>query len=234
MYMILEYDKYIELVKEGLICTHNIQKYWTNLDIQLNSIGIKSDINILSKFIYDIDILNLQDLSDDLLEHMIILNQNLLGYYPSYIWVTNKIGTNGFPFDIKYLSNNYIKIKIRFESKYEDYLSKNDLKVPDFAYHLSPLKKKKKILKNGLCPKSYNRIGYHPERIYLFYDINDYKYLLNNLKFNDKFNAINNKYILYKVKLSDKNIIHTDPNFDKGFYTNDNISPLNIEIMENY
>ena len=39
------------------------------------------------------------------------LNKNLLGYYPSYIWVTNEIGTNGFKYKEKYLNNKYKKIK---------------------------------------------------------------------------------------------------------------------------
>ena len=54
---------------------------------------------------------------------------------------------------------------------------------------------------------------------------------MNAIKFNDKLNNLYREYILYKVKLSDENIIHTDPNFIKGFYTNDNISPLDIELI---
>jgi len=178
--MVLDYKKFTGLIKEGLICTHNIQKYYNSLDVQLRYVGVKSNIDIESKFVYNIDILNLQDLSNDVLEYVINLNQNLLGYYPSFIWVTNKVGMNGFPFDMKYLSNKYIGIKIRFESKYDDCSYKNDINVPNIAYHLSPLNKKEKILKNGLCPKSFNRKTNHPERIYLFYDSHlILRYLLN-------------------------------------------------------
>jgi len=45
-------------------------------------------------------------------------------------------------------------------------------------------------------------------------------------------NNIDRDYILYKVKLSDRNIIHTDPNYINGFYTTDNISPFDIEIIK--
>ncbi|MCB1713459.1 MAG: hypothetical protein KDH96_13625, partial [Candidatus Riesia sp.] len=97
---------------------------------------------------------------------------------------------------------------------------------------LSPTDKKYKILKNGLYPKSYNRKTKHPDRIYFFYDMNDYKYLLKSLKLNDKINNLYRNYSLYKVKLTQENIIHSDPNFSKGFYTYDNISPMDIELIE--
>lgn len=229
--MIYDYKKYLNLIKEGLISTHNIEKYQNSLDIQLSSFGIKHNINIISKFIYDLDILNLSDLSNDLLKYIIDINQNLLGYYPSYIWLYNEIGKNGFKFDEKYLSNNYLKITIRFEAKYDDGLYKNDLEIPEYAYHISPIDNKNKILKNGLYPKSYNRKTKHPDRLYLFYDLSDYESILKELVFNDRMNGITRNYTCYKVKMNQKMIIHSDPNYSKGFYTYDNISQKNIEVI---
>jgi hypothetical protein len=230
--MILNYTNYIQFIKEGLISTHNIEKYHDSLEIELNSVGIKNEIEIKSKFVYVLNILNSNELDDNLLRFIIDINQNLLGYYPSYIWVKNNFGINGFVFDEKYLSNKYSNIKIRFEAKYEDGLYKNDLEIPEFAYHLSPDNKKNKILKDGLCPKSYNRKTKHPDRLFLFYNLDDYETLLKSLKWNDKINDLNRNYTLYKVKLNDKMIIHTDPNYSKGFYTYDNVSPKNIEILK--
>lgn len=40
------------------------------------------------------------------------------------------------------------------------------------------------------------------------------------------------KYMLLEIKLTDKNIIHTDPNYVDGFYTTDNIHPKNIKIIK--
>ena len=228
----INYKKYIKLIKEGLLYTHNIQKYYGSLDIELNGIGVKHNINIISKFLYELEILNSNELSNDILKFVVNLNQNLLGYIPSYIWVENDFGINSFNFDKKYLSNKYKNIKIRFEAKYEDGLYKNDLDVPSIAYHLSPNSHKVKIMTNGLYPKSKNRKSYYSERIYLFYNLDDYKFLLKSLKFNDKINNINTNYILYKIKMNDNMIIHTDPNYDKGFYTYDNISPNDIEIVK--
>ena len=85
-----DYKEYLRLIKEGLIFTHNIEKYQNNLTIELNSIGVNHDINILSKYIYDLNILNSNKLTDELLKYIIDINQNLLGYYPSYMWITNK------------------------------------------------------------------------------------------------------------------------------------------------
>jgi len=230
--MIYDYKEYVKLIKEGLISTHNIEKYSGSLDIQLNSVGVEHNINILSKFIYDLEILNPTELSNEQLKYVIDINQNLLGYFPSYIWVENENRKNGFIFDEKYLSNSFLNIKIRFESKYEDGLYKNDLEIPDYSYHISPDNKKDKISKDGLCPKSYNRKTKHPERIYLFYDIEDYDFLLKGLIFNDQLKGLNREYNLYKVRMNKKMIIHTDPNYNRGFYTYDNISPKDIELIK--
>lgn len=230
--MILNYNTYVNFIKEGLISTHNIEKYYDSLDIELSSIGVKSNINILSKFIYDLEILNVSELNNDILKYIININQNLLGYYPSYIWLKNDVGWNGFKFDIKYLQSKYLLIKIRFEAKYEDGAYKNNLQVPEIAYHLSPTNKKDKILKNGLCPKSYNKKTNHPDRVYLFDKLVDLDNILNSFKFNDKKDKLNTKYTLYEIEMNDKMIIHTDPNFKNGFYTTDNISPYKMKIIK--
>ena len=146
-------DKYVKYIKEGLIKTYNIEKYYNSLDIELSAIGIKFNIDIKSKFIYDLEILNVQELSDEKLKYVVDINKNLLGYFPSYIWLQNNFGINGFKFNNKYISNKYLNIKIRFESKYEDGLYKNDLEVPNVSYHLSPVKNRNKILSLGLYPK---------------------------------------------------------------------------------
>lgn len=232
MIYLSEYTKYLNLIKEGLIRTYNIEKYQGSLDIELNSIGVEYTLNILNKYIYDLELLNPNKFDDSGLNYILNLNKNLLGYYPSYIWVTNEIGTNGFKYKEKYLNNKYKKIKIRFEAKYEDGLYKNDLKIPEYAYHLSPITKKDKILNNGLFLKSFNRKITHPDRIYFFYDIYDYVKLLQMLKLNDANNNIQLNYILYKVKIPQDIIIHSDPNFIGGFYIYDSIPPKNLEIVK--
>jgi len=222
------YNKYIEYIREGLIFTHNIEKYHGSLDIELNSIGINSKIDIQSKFLYDLTLFNTYNIDNDILKYIINLNQNLLGYYPSFIWVKNNNGWNSFKFDIKYLNNKYKEIKIRFESKYDNGLYKNNMVVPKISYHLSPSKNRKRIMDIGLYPKSGSRKTYHMDRIYLFYDLDDYNMLLKSLKFTDNIKY----YDLYRIELNNSYIIHTDPNYINGFYTYDNISPKYIELLE--
>ena len=226
--MIYTYNKYIEYIKEGLIFTHNIEKYYGSLDIELNSIGIRYIIDIQSKFLYDLTLFDTCNIDNGRLKYVIDLNQNLLGYYPSFIWVKNKIGWNGFKFDIKYLNNKYKEIKIRFESKYDNGIYKNDTNVPKISYHLSPSKNRERISDIGLYPKSGSRKTYHMDRIYLFYDLVNYSQLLKSLKYTD-----NNKYYdLYEIELDNNYIIHTDPNYINGFYTYDNIRPEYIKLLK--
>ena len=221
------------MIKEGLIFTHNIEKYKSSLEIYLNAIGVENKITIISKMLYELEILNSSKLNNKDLKHIVEYNQNLLGYYPSYIFITNENNiNNSFKFDKKYLSNKYILIKIIFEAKYEDGLYKNDITIPKILYHLSPIEKKEKISKNGLSPRTGNRQTNHPERIYLFPKFNDYNEILNFLKRNDKKNDINRNYTLYEVEMDESYILHSDPNYINGYYTTEYISPYNLKIIK--
>jgi len=230
--MIETYNEYVELIKEGLIRTHNIITYEGSLERELYLIGIKFEIKIYNKLKFDLSLYKTNIIDNDYLEYIVNYIEKQLGYYPSYITVENNIGKNGFKFDKKYLSNKYKSIKINFEAKYDDGFYKNIIKVPKIAYHLSPVDNEDKINKNGLCVKAYNRKGEHPERIYLFADINEYDDLLNSLKIDDKLKGINKNYNLYEVEMSDKNIIHTDPNYSNGFYTYDSFNPKFLKIIK--
>ena len=110
---IINYEEFIEYIKEGLIRTHNIEKYESSLEIELNSHGIEYEINIISKYLFDLKILNLKELKKDNLFSILVLVRDLLGYYPSYIWVENDFGINGFPFEEKYLDVKYKTLKVR-------------------------------------------------------------------------------------------------------------------------
>jgi hypothetical protein len=52
------------------------------------------------------------------------------------------------------------------------------------------------------------------------------------LKIDDKLNNMNRKYNLYEVEMNDDNIIHSDPNYDKGFYTYDSFHPKFLKIIK--
>jgi hypothetical protein len=230
--MIEKYNEYVELIKEGLIRTHNIINYEGSLERELYLIGVKFEIKIYSKLKFDLTLYKTNIIDNEYLEYIVEYIQNQLGYFPSYIIVENNIGKNGFKFDKKYLSNKYKSIKITFEAKYDDGFYKNDILVPKIAYHLSSVDNEEKINRIGLCVKTHNRKGEHPERLYFFYDINECNDLLKMLKIDDKLNNMNRKYNLYEVEMNDDNIIHSDPNYDKGFYTYDSFHPKFLKIIK--
>ena len=233
--MINNYKEFIFNIKEGLIKTYNIEKYSSNLENELIMCGFDININIVSKYKYSIIINNIDWLKNDAYDLFFSLNNNL-GYFPSYIKSYKNEISNGFVFSEKtlksQLSLNIDKIEIFFESKYDDGLYKNDIDVPKKSYHLSPSKNRNRISEIGLYPKSGSRKTYHTDRIYLFYDKKNYILLYESLKTNDLYNNIIQQYDLYEIKLDDKNIIHTDPNYENGFYTYDNISVKNIKIIK--
>lgn len=100
-------------------------------------------------------------------------------------------------------------------------------------YHLTPQINKNKIFKIGLVPKSKNRKTSHPDRIYLFNDVNDYDNIVTNLKCNDLYNIGEERiYMLLKIELSNDIVIHTDLYCDNGFFIYDNIHPKYIEIIK--
>ena len=234
----LNYNEYINQINEGLITTHNILKYSTNLTMELSSIGIKSKINIINKFVYDIFVYNVDILKNKKVFDLFFTFNNNLGYFPSFytLLLTNNNFKGIFNYDSIYniidSNNNFIYLKLRFESKFEDSLYKNNLTVPKICYHLSPTIYDSKIMYNGLIPKSKERKAHHPERIYLFYNINDAQSLLNVLKLNDSNNNLDRKYTLFEINLDKHTIIHSDSNYINGFFTYDIILPRYITILQ--
>ena len=91
--------------------------------------------------------------------------------------------------------------------------------------------KLEKILKQGLIPKSNNRISNYSNRIHFFKNKNNYKQLLNKLKLNDKINNKNKQYCLLKINTNTNIIYHTDPNYNDGLYTYEYIETNDIEVI---
>lgn len=231
---IIKYEKFIKLIKEGLIMVHNIVQYKDNLSHKLSMYKIKHEIDIVDKLKFTIKVFYPSE-SD--LQWIINDCVNIYGYYPSYYYMETD---NKFKRDDKWQNFSYSKtiktIKIVFEAKYTDSVYKNDIICPDILYHLTDVNnlisnKKNNILKVGIYPKSYNRISSHPSRIYLFPDIGEYKNLLSQLKKSDSINNITKKYSLLEIKTNGNLILHTDPNYVLGYYTYDNIPPNKIKEL---
>jgi hypothetical protein len=101
--------------------------------------------------------------------------------------------------------------------------------IPEFLFHVTENKYLDKITKQGIINKSKKYIENHPERIYLFsnlencYDYIDFKELSD--------------FIILKIDVKTlKNIkLYDDPKYQptiNAYYTYDNIQPFSIEIIK--
>ena len=222
----MKYVDFVQQLKEGLIVTHDITKYYHILTDYLYQIGVECSIDIVDKFEFK---LTIETNNIDLIEVMNHYSYTI-GYFPSYYWIILENNMkNGFK-EITSLPNNTKNVTIKYESRYDDGLYKNTVICPDTLYHLSYQKNKKSIFDKGIYPKSKRRLSAHPERIYLFENMNDYFALLKNLKFSDESKE---EYILLEINCKKDNLIlHTDPNYRLGYFTYDNINPKNISIIK--
>lgn len=107
---------------------------------------------------------------------------------------------------------------------------KYDIKVdiPSILYHVSPIRFKDKISKIGFIPKSGNKISSHPERIYLTDDLKTAISFGDNIK-----SETNSGYCIYKISGDCIENLYSDINLrNGGFYTLQNISPDNFELIK--
>ena len=228
------YKKFLKLIKEGLIRTHNIYNYSSSLRNNLLFAGFEFDLTIENKFRYIIIILNPEYL-DENYNYFISLNNNY-GFYPIQFKIIRNSGMSKiFSFDDDILKDELKRdvkeVEFLFDAKYDDSSYKNNVDVPDKVYHLSPSKNRKSMLNSGFYPKSNSRKVNHKDRLYIFSNIDDYENILKSLKINDKFNNNNYSYDLYEIQMDkDKNILHIDPD-STGYFTYDHISPKNIKIF---
>ena len=168
-------------------------------------VGFDLNLKIENKFRYTIEIINhVLLLDDELFDFFFKINDNY-GFYPIRLTITR---LNDMKNTIKYNKKllkkelkNLKKIEFLFDAKYDDGLYKNNIKIPNVAYHLSPSKNRENILKNGLYPKSNSRKVNHKDRVYIFLNYNDYNDLLKALKLNDNMNNNKQKCDLYVVYL---------------------------------
>lgn len=106
-------------------------------------------------------------------------------------------------------------------------------------YHWTPLYALETILKNGLVPRSENKLGNHPERVYFFSDNIPDRDLIdfgraicrkNKDPRNDK------RYALLYVETKDlkKVPFSYDPHADQAFFTTEKIDPSILHIEKKY
>ena len=221
-----------ELISEGLIKSidydvmisklHNIFDINSDIFIMNDSLGI--DLCIPKKYFNKQIFNNFKNLL------------SISGYIVSYFILDKKeqIIRNISEYDI--FQTEYKNIQIHLIKKFDI----NSDGIPEKLYHVTKRKYLNKILKNGLIPKSENKIEKHPDRIYVLDSLNgakDFKSILVNI-YGDE------DYIILEIetKLLNHIKLYYDPTYFQdeedsnkhkysAYYTYDNISPLSISII---
>lgn len=204
---ILKRTKFGKLsILEGLIFTHPIDK----------------STNILKKRFSELEV----EIEDEGGIYIEIKEPNKIGKYLPiitnlgyFISLYTLDGSNW----LKDYNNDTEIIALYLEPKY-------DLKVdvPHVLYHVSPIKFKDRISKIGFIPKTGNKISKHPERIYLTDDLKTAISFGDNIK-----SETNSGYCIYKISGDCIENLYSDINLRSGgFYTLQNISPDNFELIK--
>lgn len=210
-------EEYKLNLKEGLIKTTNIGKTLNILEKKYSS---KFIFNKLKNSFY----INTFHTDINTLLNGIIKDANTLGWFPSFIETEDYIGK----WDEKYFKEG--EIKLRFEAKFDEEVVEN---IPSILYHITPTQNANKILSIGLVPKSRSKASYHPDRVYLSKNLKD----IENLgeMFYQKTGI--KDWMILKIDTNmvpgDYLKLYTDPNYEHGYYTLNNIPPQAIEKVKN-
>jgi hypothetical protein len=233
--MALKFDEYLEKINEGLIKSYDIDftidKMKQNLNILNVPFEVEKNPNNTIK-------LNLFKFNKILINEVFsLLNTtmtNLLGWFPSYMFLTTTSGINNqMNYDEKYLKRSceYLdKVSIIYESKFDEIVN-----LPKKLYHISIQEYENKILSIGICPRTKNKLSSHGDRIYVCEKLEDCIELIPKMKFYfyNKQNT-DTKWIIYEITTTGLNLkLYKDPNYmDKGFYLLGNVPPNNIKTIK--
>ena len=211
------------LLKEGLI----ISVDYNVLITRMNNTLRKCNVNGFCDLYVGKDRVILQIDENDInkRKHFFDIFSNLLnqtGYYVSNYKVNNELKIGNV--DVLTFIENSILI-IYLNKKFDS----ESGHVPEFLFHVTENKFLEKIMKQGIINKSKKFIENHPERIYLFDDLDDcYDYV--------EFKELTDFSIL---KIDSKTLkcikLYHDPKYQPSitaYYTYDNIPPYTIEILK--
>lgn len=182
---------------------------------------------------FTIEILKLKNgIQSEYFEELLPLLNNL-GWFISYVEIygdnievkdkyNEKTVKNAF--QNKKIYSIYLECEAKFDQKVN--------KIPEFLYHVAPLKSWEKIQKIGLVPKSRSKKAYHPERVYLGKDEKNTSNLASKFYQSEG----TKEWVLLKIDTNmvpgDYLRLYYDPNFKYGYYTLNNIPPQAIEKVK--
>lgn len=213
-----------ELLNEGLIKSINykqmeqhLSKLFNNVDLDGGGINITTSRKEWNKNTYE------------KFQSLLRIGGYLISYY-----IIDGDDINDIP-DIKDIFSDYNTMTLHLIKKFDA----EEKDIPEYLYHVTEKIYLDKILKNGLIPKTKNKIEKHPERTYV---IDSYEGALDFE--NMLFDMYTKKYTILKidVKLLNRIKLYHDPTFFENetengieynaYYTYDNIPNFAITIME--
>lgn len=172
-----------------------------------------------------------------------LLNElNNFGWFVVNIEYKGKINYKGkfdeSKLEVAYNSPFVDNFTLFCEAKYDLLISN----YPDKLYHITNIDLWDKIQKNGLTPKSGEKLSNHPERIYLANSVENAEKLaipfhnMNRIKKSTQKYIPSNKYLILEIdttKLDDWFRLYQDPNYiGRGYYTLNTINPWSIRIIK--
>ena len=207
------------LIKEGLISS------WDYNDL-IRILNRKNYFEIdFDSFSLKIKILR-NNITEDLINYIKSV-LNMSGYNISYWKLDNGENGKGLPNNYEWFSD-YNHIDIELNKKFDTELKG----IPIYLFHVTEKRFLEKINKNGIYPKSLNKLEEHPDRVYVFDNLESSIYYANDLI--SRFDFTKNDLSILKIdtRLTNGMKLHDDPKFgDTDFgasYTYDHISPLSI------
>lgn len=233
--MILKFDEYLEKINEGLIKSYDINFTIDKMKQHLNVLNVPFEVDKNPNKTIKLTLFKFNKiLIDELFNLLNTTMTNLLGWFPSYMFLTTTSGmSNQMNYDEEYLKKSYEyldKVSLIYESKFDEVVE-----LPEKLYHISIQEYENSILSIGICPKSKNKLSSHGDRIYVCENLEDCIDLIPKMKFYFwSKQKINTKWVIYEIKTTGLNLkLYKDPNYmDKGFYLLGNVPPTNIKTIK--
>lgn len=223
------------LIKEGLIMSHDIETVYKILD----RLGFNPDF-AHDVFGRDYVMIGSESFTRSIFCEVLIDPSTNFEEYTTFCRYINNLGYFISVISSPLINYNYNNLKkferdmqeglipsivnILIEPKYD---AEVDVSKFDYMYHITSKQAAKKILKTGLSPRSGSKISNHPDRIYLAVTKDAALYL--GSMFDDLKPGAGN--VLLQVKITkDPHIKYfVDPNAANAVYTYNNIHPSNIK-----
>lgn len=207
--------------------------------IKINATIKKWNINILK--------LNLNSIYNKLqwtvraiIINELLENNKIFNDYDSFVKYFLTKNTNCVNIVVEFIPNKIIK---------DAYLNDKNIVILDvynydYIYHLTDKKYVNKILKNGLIPKSGNKLGHNPEVVHLLKYLTDPGVICKIVKDDDKYKLkVDPKLklenpVLLKIRIEMLNgtgvVFLNDPgcNADNAIITYNQITPLAISVVK--